>query len=267
MTTMSYVHAGAGFASELRRLRLLEARYDAGTVRRIKAVCGSLDGARCLEVGAGAGSTARWLAGQVGRHGRVVATDIDCRFLRGLGTPNLEVRQHDIEVDNVEEASYDLVHCRAVLLHLSDPGRALGRMAAALRPGGVLLVEDADFVSLVAALPQHALAPGFDRTMNRVTAFLASQGCMDPWFGRRLPGLVDDLGLGRGAFETTVARRGGGSPEARLLEQSTARVYEPMISVGLLTGADVDTLRRATADPSFMFFDAVSVAAWGRRAS
>jgi ubiquinone/menaquinone biosynthesis C-methylase UbiE len=220
VTTTSYVHAGAGFASELERLTLLEARYDGGTVRRIEAVCGSLDGARCLEVGAGAGSTARWLADQVGRHGRVVATDIDCRFLTHLGRRNLEVRQHDIEDDNVEEASYDLVHCRAVLLHLSDPGRALRRMAAALRPGGVLLVEDADFVSLVAALPQHPLAPGFDRTMSRVTAFLASRGCMDPWFGRRLPGLVHGLGLGSGAFETTVARRGGGSPAPRAVHRS-----------------------------------------------
>ena len=55
-----YVHANAAFDDELGRLRLLEARYDSDTFRRL-GMFGPLAGARCLEVGAGAGSVARWL--------------------------------------------------------------------------------------------------------------------------------------------------------------------------------------------------------------
>jgi ubiquinone/menaquinone biosynthesis C-methylase UbiE len=44
------------------------------------------DGWHCLEVGFGAGGVALWLAGQVGSTGRVVAVDIDPRFLDGHGT-------------------------------------------------------------------------------------------------------------------------------------------------------------------------------------
>src|SRR5271165_4399028 len=60
---------------------------------------------RCRDVGAG--SVARWLAARVGPEGRVVATDLNPRFLAGHGLPNLEARQHDILEDEVEIAHYD----------------------------------------------------------------------------------------------------------------------------------------------------------------
>ena len=74
-----YIHAASGYDEELARLRLLQERYDARTFGRLTAL-GSLAGAVCLEVGAGAGSVARWLAVQAGSSGRVVATDADPRF-------------------------------------------------------------------------------------------------------------------------------------------------------------------------------------------
>jgi SAM-dependent methyltransferase len=39
---------------------------------------------------------------------------------------------------------FDLVHARLVLVHVPDRAAALATMVAALRPGGWLLVEDAD---------------------------------------------------------------------------------------------------------------------------
>jgi ubiquinone/menaquinone biosynthesis C-methylase UbiE len=47
-------------------------------------------GWRCLEVGAGRGSMAVWLAEQVGPTGHVVATDVDTRYLERLDVPNLD---------------------------------------------------------------------------------------------------------------------------------------------------------------------------------
>jgi SAM-dependent methyltransferase len=110
-----YIHAASAFDDELRRLLLLEARYDTQTFRRPSA-CGPLSGAHCLDVGAGAGSVARWLAAQAGPAGRVVATDADPRFLADAGKAGVEVRRHDILADPLEPAAYDLVHCRALLL-------------------------------------------------------------------------------------------------------------------------------------------------------
>jgi hypothetical protein len=64
---------------------------------------------------------ARWLAGRVGPTGRVVATDIDPRFLAGSELAGVEVRRHDIPRDLLETGHYDLVHCRALLMHLKHP--------------------------------------------------------------------------------------------------------------------------------------------------
>ena len=50
-------------------------------------------GWRCLEIGAGRGSMATWLAERVGPAGQVVATDIDTRYLERLDLPNLHVVQ------------------------------------------------------------------------------------------------------------------------------------------------------------------------------
>jgi tRNA A58 N-methylase Trm61 len=63
--------------SELRRLRLREQVMDP-TTRRITAARGLGPGWRCLELGRGTGSIARWLADR-SPEGQVLATDVDIR--------------------------------------------------------------------------------------------------------------------------------------------------------------------------------------------
>ena len=73
---------------EERRLTLLESLVDPGTIQRLS----NLDvgpGWRCLEVGAGRGSIAKWLSEKVGTKGSVVAIDIDTRFLDAIAADNL----------------------------------------------------------------------------------------------------------------------------------------------------------------------------------
>ena len=100
-------------------------------------------GSRCWEVGAGGRSIPEALAAAVGPTGYVLATDIDLSWLDAGG--GYEVRQHNVATDPPPEpGTFDLVHARLVLVHVPDRARALATMAAALRPGGWLLIEDAD---------------------------------------------------------------------------------------------------------------------------
>jgi 2-polyprenyl-3-methyl-5-hydroxy-6-metoxy-1,4-benzoquinol methylase len=71
---------------ELTRLKLIEQLNDPSTFRQLDAI-GVAEGWRCLEVGAGAGSVVRWLSQRVGPAGKVVAIDLDVRFL-GDDTPH-----------------------------------------------------------------------------------------------------------------------------------------------------------------------------------
>ena len=82
-------------AAQGARLRTLEAIFDAGTIAELEAR-GVGGGWRCLEVGAGGGSIALWLADRVAPEGAVLATDLDTTVLAGLSRPELEVRVHDL---------------------------------------------------------------------------------------------------------------------------------------------------------------------------
>jgi 2-polyprenyl-3-methyl-5-hydroxy-6-metoxy-1,4-benzoquinol methylase len=258
-----YVHANTAFDDELSRLRLLEERYDPHTFRRL-GMFGPLAGARCLEVGAGAGSVARWLATQAGPTGQVVATDINPRFLGDADEARMQVRPHDILVGPPEPGCYDLVHCRALLFHLADPRQAVRNMAAALRPGGWLLIEDAVYVSLAAADPAHRQSARFDQVTRNLSAFFAASGTLNPFLGRCLPSLISAARLAEAGSEAIACHRRGGSGEAELLRRSLERMNPMILSNGVAGQQELDEVYAATADPSFSFLDALSVAAWGQ---
>src|ERR687887_1034052 len=75
---------------EPQRLQLLEEHADPTSVRRLEAT-GVDEGWRCLEVGAGRGSIARWLAQRVGPSGHVVALDLDTTLLDWLDERGVDV--------------------------------------------------------------------------------------------------------------------------------------------------------------------------------
>jgi ubiquinone/menaquinone biosynthesis C-methylase UbiE len=111
-------------------------------------------GWRCLEVGAGGGSVAEWLCGVVGGEGSVLATDLDATVLQALRHPNLEVRAHDLLIDELPARTFDLVHARLLLAWLSDPEVGLRRMLGVVKPAGCLVVEEMDSCRLC---PIHGL--------------------------------------------------------------------------------------------------------------
>jgi ubiquinone/menaquinone biosynthesis C-methylase UbiE len=99
-------------------------------------------------VGGGSGTIAAWLAARVGPAGHVLVTDLDPRFLDGSKVSNLEVRRHNIVTDTLPEAAFNLIHARLVLVHLPEREKVLAGLVAALKPGGWIIDEEFDSVSL-----------------------------------------------------------------------------------------------------------------------
>jgi SAM-dependent methyltransferase len=161
----SYMMSGAETDSESTRLRNIQQASDSFTIKHLEAT-GIGQGWRCLEIGAGGGSIAGWLGDRVCATGSVVATDVDLQRLGDLGAP-VEVRRHDIAREGLESAAYDLVHCRLVLQHLTEPVVALQKMATAVAPGGWLVIEEADF-GLLEFAARSRVAAGVDRLARRV---------------------------------------------------------------------------------------------------
>src|ERR1041384_329208 len=122
-------------ATELPRLSALAGMHDADTFRCLSTL-GVSSGWCCLDVGAGPGYVARWLATAVGPAGTVTAMDRDTRMLRGFENPsNLEQLDADILAEASAPASFDLVHCRTTLMHIPQRAELLARLASWVRPG------------------------------------------------------------------------------------------------------------------------------------
>lgn len=257
----AYLGARTAAVAESERLRLLETCWDPCTTRRLAAL-GVGPGWRCLEVGAGHGSIAGWLAERVRPTGSVVAADIDPRFL-GDVPAGVEVRRIDAGRDGFEAGAYDLVHCRALLMHLPDPDAAFARMVAAVRPGGVLLAEEGDYGLL--RFDGHPEAERINALAERAVTELAEARIMDGRLGRRLPGLLTRSGLTLGGAEVETSVAVAGDPHWEFERATACAAADNMLALGIYTDAEAGLLKSFFAGDGAVVTTLTMVAAWGRR--
>ena len=244
------------------RFSALAALFDPGTIRHLTER-GITAGWRCLEVGAGGGSIATWLCDRVGPRGHIVATDLDPRFLEALQRPNLEVRRHDVASDPLPERAFDLVHARLVLVHLPEREAALARMVAALKPGGSLLIEEFDSLSMrpdPGLNPDESLLKAYD-TLQRV---MTERG-VDMRYGRSLPGRLRAHGLLDVGAEGRTFMWQGGSSGAALMRANFEQLRGAMLESGLISDQELEEDLRRLDEARFMAPSPIMWAAWGRR--
>jgi len=246
----------------LSRYKALSQMFDASTKRYLRA-CGLRRGSQCLEVGAGAGSIAVWLSKRVGSTGQVIATDIDTQFLRGKELQNLEVWRHDITCDPLPESAFDLVHTRMMLIHLAERDQALTRLVAALKPGGWLVAEEFDGLSLPA-----------DPAINPMEVVLKTYQAMqqlnkdrnvDGRYGRLLFGRFRALGLQQTSAEGRIFMVQKGSAAARLLHASFELRRTAMLHAGYLTEGEFGRDMESMENSQFMTPSPILWTAWGRK--
>jgi SAM-dependent methyltransferase len=130
-----------------RRLRLVADVFAASTtaflaetVRRAPELA--------LDLGCGPGHSTHLLATVVGAR-RAVGLDTSERFIATASrtaTGTVSFRRHDVTTTPFPVGPADLAYCRFLLTHLADPDAALRAWAAALRPGGMLLVEEVEHI-------------------------------------------------------------------------------------------------------------------------
>jgi SAM-dependent methyltransferase len=246
------------------RLERLQALDDPGTVAHLEEI-GVAEGWHCLEAGAGGGSVAAWLSRRVGARGRVVATDLDIRFVRELDLENLEAREHDIASDPLEEEAFDLVHARSLLMHVAPRDEAFRKLSAAVRPGGWILLEEPDAsydTALPAAPPESQVL--YRKVMDAIYDFVRSRG-VDPNLGRELPGRLHDLGFEapRGEGRLHVFR-GGAEPRSAHMP-ALAEIRDVVVARGHVTGPEYDSFLALPEDPAFVWQESLMMSVWGSR--
>ncbi len=239
------------WSDEQKRLALLEQCYDPASTALLTRL-GVGPGWQCLEVGVGNGSVSRWLRDQVRPGGRVVAVDIDTRFIEN--EPGIESRQADILTHDVEPDAFDLVYCRALLHHLvGNQVVALERMKAALRPGGLLVAEET-YLGAMLASPTLAWVATWK-------AFHAAMPHADYGWAVAIASALHEAGLTDIETSGAAAIVRGGTPEAELLRLSIEAVRERVPAE-----ADIDSGIQLLRDPNSFEPGVVMYSAWGRRA-
>jgi SAM-dependent methyltransferase len=205
----------------------------------------------CLDLGAGAGSIADWLAKRC-PSGRVVAVDIDTRYLGDV----YEVVEADITSPDFSPGKFDLVHARFVLCHLPDRDKVIRRAASWLKPGGWLVVTDPY------QLPgETSPFPVMTRIMETYREVMAGHGADLTW-SRGLPSLLAGAGLSSIDFTGRLACMGN-------LERDRWRPLIDQAAPGLLasgkvTQSDLDEFHALLADPTFIDIPQFTLAAWGQ---
>jgi trans-aconitate methyltransferase len=246
------------------RFAALAALFDPSTFRHLTKL-GLRAGWRVWEVGAGGPSVPDWLAHQTAPDGEVLASDLDTAWIAGA-TPrsNLRVLRHDVGLDPPPDGPFDLVHARLVLVHVPKRAQALAAMVSVLRPGGWLMIEEAD-PALQPLLCLEELGPA-QQLANRLKAafrqLMAVRG-VDLAYGRTLPRHMREAGLVDVSADAYFPIT---SPACLELERATTlQIRSQLLAAGL---ASVNEIEQHLDNLSTGLLDLATspmITAWGRR--
>jgi SAM-dependent methyltransferase len=244
-----------------RRFDALATLFDPGTFRHFDEI-GVSNGWHCWEVGAGGPSVAAWLAGRVGHSGRVLATDIDVAWLNPEQT-TFEVRQHNVGVDPPPAQTFDVIHARLVLVHVVQREQALRSLVCTLRPGGWLLLEDADPALQPLICPdEYGPAQELANRLRRGFRQLMADRGVDLSYGRTLPRRLREAGLVDVRAEANFPII---SPACVRLELATiAQIREGLVSHGIASNDEIERHLANVASGTLDLATAPMISAWGR---
>lgn len=243
------------------RYRELSALYDGQTIRQMERLRIER-GWSCLEVGGGGGSIASWLCERVGDQGHVLVTDIEPRFLHALPFNNLEVRRHDIRMEGLPQGEFDLAHARLVLMHLPGRELALDRMIAALKPGGWIVVEEFDVLSI---FPDSAVDPG-EEQVKLARAFyqvMTSRG-VEMRYGRRLARQLRERGLVDVGADASMSIWQGHSAGTNMFKLAFDELADSILRSGLVSQAEFEAGLKRLEDEDFLMPSPMMWTAWGQ---
>ncbi len=193
----------------------------------------------------------------------MLATDIDTVWLSDMAE-SVDVVRHDVGVDPSPDGPFDLVHARLVLVHVANRERALATMVESLRPGGWLLLEEADPGLQPLVCPDES--SDAERLANRLKrgfrTLMAERG-VDLAFGRTLPRLLRKAGLVEVQSDAYFPM---GGPACDELERATIeQISDELVEHGLATPEEIERHLRAVATGQLDLATSPLVSAWGRK--
>lgn len=219
------------------------------------------DQPRCLDIGAGSGSATRMLADRAGPRGSVLAVDIDDTHYIASSQATLTI--HNIDHGLPEPGPFDVIHARLVLMHLPRRREILAELAAALAPGGWLVIADNGALPRLISAPHPEDAAIFDRFQELARKNAERLGLSFSW-AEEIDQHMAASGLDSIHGVHLTSSGCGGSLEALLSHNYVLQMQDSLLRAGIPVG-DVERYRDLWLEPDarFWFYD---FACWaGRR--
>jgi SAM-dependent methyltransferase len=162
------------------------------------AKAGLKEGQVVYDIGCGNGYMTRYMASIVGPTGHVYAMDSSSaqielakKRIQEAGFTNVTfIEKSILEITNLGTPPADLAYSRMLLMHLTDPAKAIQNMIGFLKPGGTLALQEPITSSCYVAGDKDGLQ-GFIKALLALGKHLK----LDYDMGLRLKGLVVEQGL------------------------------------------------------------------------
>ena len=256
--------------TNVRELQRLEAQHGVWSDLASDALdrAGVGPGDMVLDLGAGPGFVTRDLAARVGATGHVTGLDESPVWraafeARDYAAPVTFI-ESTIEEADLGEARFDCIFSRWVFSFLGDLDPVLAKLRRALKPGGVLVIQDYNHEG-VSVFPESA---GFEAAIRATRAFYRGAGG-DPWVAARLPGPLRRSGFELEEIRPHVRAGNGESPVFRWLDAFFPTFVRTYAEAGLMSEEEVESFDEEWAalarNPDALLFSPMIVDVIARR--
>jgi len=230
--------------------------------RDVLARLPKLPASHVLDIGCGQGNTTRLLA-EVLAPASCIGLDFDEALVAyAAAQPDkpevVSFRQGDATQLPFADGTFDIVFCRFLLIHMTDPVRVVREMLRVAKPGGYVVAFEADFAYEIAYPPEPALA-----IINRLW-----QVFQDPSAGRKLVSYFRAAGARDIQAGAAIQLEHDASTLKRTYRLTGAAAAPAAVAKGLITDAEaremIEGLTRLEQDPASVLIRFPDVWAIGR---
>jgi SAM-dependent methyltransferase len=232
-----------GYSEEERQRLIEQAGFFGGFTERLLVDAGIGPGMRVLDVGCGVGDVSLLVASLVRPEGAVLGVDSNPLALgharervSAMGLTDVDFLEGDIR-DLAFDEPFDAAVGRLVLMYLADPAATLRRIAALLRPGGIIAFQELTLTESGLTYPE---APLLQRTGTLINETFRRAGT-EMEMGLKLYPAFIAAGLPAPAMRAERPIGGGPDfPGYRWMAQITRSILPLMEQLGVANAEDID---------------------------